>query len=155
MKEGIKKFLHWPWFWKRYTEGQWKEEMEISSSTFCGQHWAAGSCKIPCPKCGTIGFYGPRHDPSGNRKYRACKFCGFWQEVCGSIYDERGGKPYRCITVYCEKCKTYNWHLPWIKNTWHCPNCKTEMKIAKWASDDSCHPFHKLKEQMNKIHQNL
>ncbi len=159
MKEKIKRILHWPWFWMKYTEKQWEEEMKISLSSFCGgQHWPAGSCTIPCPRCGTVGFYGPRGSSSNGRKYRACKFCGFWQEAWGSVYDERGGKPYRCITVYCDKCQTsntYNWHLPETQKFGYCPRCHTELKKTKWASDNSSHPFHKIKEQMDRIHQNL
>lgn len=132
-----------------YKLKQWEKEMKISS--FCGgQHWPAGSCTIPCPKCGVVGFYGPRGDTSG-RKYRACKFCGFWQEV--------GGKPYRCITVYCDKCQTsdtYNWHIPpWTQGSEYCPKCHAQLKQTKWASDNPSHPFHKIKEQMDRMHQNL
>ena len=34
----------------------------------------------PCPKCGRTGFFGPRASDPG-LKYRACRFCGFWQAV--------------------------------------------------------------------------
>ncbi len=141
---------------KEYTEKQWEEEMK--RSFFCGRHWGAGSCIIPCPRCGVIGFYGPRGGSSQGRKYRACKFCGFWQEVWGSIFNKRGGKPYRCIAIYCEKCKTldtYNWKEPWAKSFGNCKKCHAELKKTNWASDNSNHPFHKIKKQMDRAHQAL
>ena len=153
MKEKIKRILHWPWFWKEYTEKHWEDEM--NSNYFCGRHPAAGSCTIPCPRCGTHGFYGPRGSSSDGRKYRACKFCGFWQEAWGSVYNEKGGKPYRCVAVYCDKCQisdTYDWHLPWTRGFGNCPKCHNEMKKTKWAIDNLNHPFYKLKEQILRVH---
>ena len=34
----------------------------------------------PCPRCRRRGFYAPRFAPPF-RRYRACKFCGFWQSM--------------------------------------------------------------------------
>lgn len=141
---------------EKYTEKRWEEELIKTAKTQCGgSHWGAGSCVIPCPECGTVGFYAPRGSVSSERKYRACKFCGFWQEAWGSVYNERGGDPYRCTTVYCDKCRTpdtYNWHLPWTQGFGNCSKCQSPLKETKWASDDLNHPFHKIKEEMDRIH---
>ena len=136
---------------KEYTEKQWGEEMKISSSSFCGgNHWPAGSCTIPCPQCGVAGFYGPRID-SDSKKYRACKFCGWWQEGRGA--GRKGSvQPYRCTHFYCDQCKEYGWTM--TDNPVYCSK-HHEMRKIDWASDDPKHPFHKIKEQMDKIHQGL
>lgn len=144
---------------KECTEKQWEEEMRLNK--FCGRHpnWFHSGCSLRCPHCQSVGFYGPKLSKNNageiTRKYRACKFCGFWQEVWGSVRNERGGKPYRCIAIYCDKCQAYDWQVPWSQGLKRCPNCHTEMRRIKWAIDDPNHHFHKLKEQMDKIHQDL
>ncbi len=139
-----------------YTEKQWEEEMRLDK--FCGQHpnWFHSGCSLQCPKCRSVGFYGPKVTVNNageiTRKYRACKFCGFWQEAWGSVWNERGGEPYRCIAFYCDKCKSFDWRFPWTDRLERCTNCHTEIKKIKWASDDPNHYFHKLKELMLRIH---
>jgi len=148
-----------------YNEKQWEEEMKspgIMIHFSSGMKFSFGS-SLPCPQCETVGFYGPRISYSSNgtveRKYRACKFCGFWQEVSGGIFKERPetANPYRCIAVYCEKCGKdgeifgFNWRLPWTDGPGCCPDCKTERRDIKWASDDLNHPYQKLKEQIIKM----
>lgn len=132
---------------KKYTEKQWTEEMALSSPLS-----SLGSC-LRCPNCKTLGFYGPRvvQNNKGEitRKYKACKFCGFWQEAWGDVYNERGGEAYRCITVLCDKCGAYDWRVPWSKQLGNCINCgNANIKQAEWASNDQNHPFHKLKEKI-------
>ena len=142
----------------QFTEKEWEEEMK--KSYFCRKHWPTGSCTMPCPNCKTVGFYGPRgrEDESGNvpRKYRACKFCGFWQEAFGPIYDERGGKPYRCVMVKCFHCHThdyaYDWRLPWQDDWGECEDCKSKLKQVSWPTEDPTHPFHQWKVEMIRIH---
>ena len=139
---------------KQYTEKDWEDEMK--SNFFCGKHLPLGSCSLLCPQCKTLGFYGPRGSSSSGRKYRACKFCGFWQEAWGNFFNEHGGGPYRCIAVYCDKCGYFDWQDPWAEGGFkHCPKCGAEMKKIDWASDDPKHHFHKIKEQMDKAHQGL
>ena len=131
---------------------------------FCGKHpnWFSSGCTLSCPQCQSVGFYGPKLtvDNSGKatRKYRACKFCGFWQEAWGTVFNERGGDPYRCIIVGCVRCPengriSYDWQVPWAYEPQSCSVCHTTMEKTRWASDDLGHPFHKLKEQMEKLHQ--
>ena len=82
-----------------YTEKQWEEERRLNK--FCGQHpnWFHSGCTLQCPQCGAAGFYGPKIDSDSN-KYRACKFCGWWQEVRGAGRNIGGGQPYRCRAVF-------------------------------------------------------
>lgn len=148
MKGKIKKILHWPWFWEKYTEKQWENEMKAPPVVLFLPHENVTiilGTTLPCPNCKTVGFYGARRNPEKEitRKYRACKFCGFWQEAWGEVYNKRGGKPYRCRAVYCEKCRTldtYLWHLPWA-GLGCCPKCSAESKETDWASDNPNHPF--------------
>ena len=100
-----------------------------------------------CPFCHKVGFYYPCY-ANGERRYRACKFCGMWQEV--------GGPAYRCVAVS-HKCKTarnkrvYNWFVPWSDNVKNlnkktkAPKCqcgRTWWRI-KWAIDNPHHAFWK------------
>lgn len=60
--------------WAPYSAAGWERER-------------AARTRLPCPDCGSSVDYGPRGKRTGCR-YRACKICGFWQEL--------GGDPYRC-----------------------------------------------------------
>ena len=53
-----------------YTEDEWAEESYALG--------AERADPVPCPRCKRTGFYGPR---ALEAKYRACRFCGFFQEV--------------------------------------------------------------------------
>jgi hypothetical protein len=144
---------------EKCTEKEWEKEMQ--SNKFCGKHnnWFHSGCFLACPQCKSLGFYGPKltKNDAGEivRKYRACKFCGFWQEVRGKVKDARGCEPYRCIHVYCDKCGTYDWQEPWLSKLRSCQKCSNETKKIEWAIDDPNHHFHSLKKIMDKIHQNL
>src|SRR3989344_8367124 len=89
-----------------HTEKQWEEEMHAMQ--FCGGHSAFGSCNLECSSCHEIGFYGPREIPNEGRKYRACKWCGFWQEAAGSVFNSRGGDPYRGTIISHKNCGAEN-----------------------------------------------
>lgn len=54
-----------------YSEEDWTEERE---------QILAQELADACPNCGRTGFYGPR-EAEGDRQYRMCKFCGFYQGV--------------------------------------------------------------------------
>jgi hypothetical protein len=97
----------------RYDEAHWFQEIYLSQ--FGGA--------LKCPSCHTLGFYNPRRGEQDGkpRLYRACKFCGFWQEAKGSVFDQYGGEPYRCRIFHCPDCSTdasrypfghYDWRLP-------------------------------------------
>lgn len=139
-----------------YTEKEWDKEWAALLAEPC-HHSMLGSCWMPCPNCNSVGFYSLRviQNQAGEitRKYRACKFCGFWQETSGDVFKEKRGQSYRCIAIYCDKCGTYDWRVPWVKQLGNCSNCgNADVKKIKWASDDSNHPFNKAREQIAEIH---
>lgn len=134
-----------------YTENQWENEMDLNK--FCGKHpnLFHSGCTIPCPNCQAVGFYGPKitvNDTTEEitRRYRACKFCGFWQEV-------NNGEPYRCIALYCNSCDSYDWTAPKDEEDYKsCKKCGVQFRKIEWASDNPNHAFHILKEQMDRLH---
>ncbi len=140
---------------QEYSENQWQNE---GATAFRCEHSQLGSCSLPCPQCKEVGFYSPRQafaDDKKVRKYRACKFCGFWQEAWGDVYNERGGAPYRCKMMHCSDCKRYDWKVPWAKELGPCGKCRSEnTEEVAWPSDDPNHPFHTLKEQIRQAHEN-
>ena len=89
------------------------------------------------------------------RKYRACKFCGFWQEAAGEVWKERGGKPYRCVHIACKMCGIFDWKVPWGKDFGKCPKCSKEFQKIDWAVDNPSHYFNDFIKEMDKIHQSL
>ena len=108
---------------------------------------------LPCPNCKTIGFYGAKKYPSSGeitRKYRACKFCGLWQEAWGNVYNRRsgGGKPYIITHSTCtnEQCKSPNWTEYNLNKL--CESCNTKTKLSSWALNDSTDIFHRFKEEI-------
>lgn len=133
-----------------FSEAEWKKEMDQVS--FCGKHpnWFYSTCTISCPNCHSLGFYGPKMTVNEAkeiiRKYRACKFCGFWQEV-----DD--GEPYRCIALYCGSCGAYDWTTPKGEEDYKsCGQCSSKNVKIDWASDNPEHAFWKLKKQMDDLH---
>ena len=88
-----------------YTEEDWRETCFISE-------------KIPfnpCPNCGNLISSGGAY--SLERKYRACKMCGMWQEV--------NGKPYfaKLRGHICGGYIKAQFYLPW-EELKICPKCK-------------------------------
>jgi len=124
----------------------------ISLKLSNGSSFAFGR-NLPCPQCKTIGFYGPRKDPIDNptRKYRACKFCGFWQDIWGKNIEKTGGKPYQCIMVICKNCQTYDWRADWAFYLGSCPKCHATMEKAQWPSKNPNHPYCKIRDEIIKF----
>src|SRR5262245_28286299 len=122
-----------------YSENQWTKETRLVS---------LGRC-LRCPDCKTLGFYGPRTNGQ-RRRYRALKFCGFWQEAGGCVSLERGGEAYRCVHVYCDKCGTYDWRFPWQRDWGSCTgDCgNANLRQIKWAAEDPAHPFNEMKRRI-------
>jgi len=90
----------------------------------------------PCPCCNCRGFYAPRADDSG-RRYRACKFCGFWQNV--------GSPPHEIIRYECRGSN--HWVADWKgpHESWTCPRCGEVYRpeqAAAWPADDVSHWWH-------------
>lgn len=137
------------------SKAQWAEEMKTQGLIFSLPSGYSFGGPLPCPCCKTIGFYGPRRNPPEGeitRKYRACKFCGLWQEVWGTGFNDRGGKAFRCVALYCNTCGSYDWTLPKDLDDYKlCSNCNDSNKKVDWASDDPSHPFNDLKRKFEII----
>ena len=124
----------------KYTQEQWKEEMEKTATC---SHSNYGSCSIACPWCEITGFYGPRDDFNG-RHYRACKFCGWWQEVDGD-------EPYRCTAVQCLDCLHADAHKVFEGQA--CRKCGSKNKVQiPWPIDHKEHPAWEIMNRINKSH---
>jgi hypothetical protein len=95
----------------------------------------SGGDPQPCPRCHRRGFYAPRF-AKPNRRYRACKFCGFWQDV---------GMPPHPVIRY--ECTTGNHHVADWKGPdepWTCPDCGRRFQpdaAVAWPSEDPYHPW--------------
>jgi len=139
---------------QEYTEKQWEEEMRVG--LFCGQHSPFGSCNLECPSCSEVGFYGPRKTENDKgeitRKYRACKWCGFWQDAWGDVFNERGGNTYLGSIMRHKNCGEGKTWGTAGKNTW-CEKCG-DYVIEEGAHKDDPN-FQKIKEKMDRIHQNI
>ncbi len=132
-----------------------------SSSTFTDQDWedqfyalmAEQADPLPCPDCGRAGFYGPRA-LDGKPKFRACRFCGFFQEVmqqptrlqpvahdCDN-WPEAAGAPYIWWIPKSEKWYTCNYCARRVAIT----QANAFMKGAAVTSpaDDPNHPWQKV-----------
>jgi hypothetical protein len=59
-----------------YTDADWSAEYLAL--------FAKSLAPPPCPSCGRTGFYGPRR-ADDDRRYRLCKFCGFYQGSATSL----------------------------------------------------------------------
>lgn len=142
---------------EEYTPEQWEEEMKIGK--YCGLHFPPlGVCNLLCPSCKEVGFYGPREQRGSTgeitRKYRACKWCGFWQEAWGFVKnasDGVGGEQYRCVMVR-HKCGVGEiWIVPW--NNRQCDKCGQNVEEIARPIDDP--RFKEAKEKIDKMHQDL
>lgn len=145
----------------RYTEEQWQQEM--NADDWIPVPSLGGFCfgtSIPCPDCGTVGFYGPRLEEEQKtpqrhiiRKYRMCKFCGFGQEAWGYVFRDHGGTPYRCNYFACDKCPGDGWRPPWMPGNERCPNenCKAEMRQRDWPTRDALHRYHTFEHEIAEV----
>ena len=103
-----------------YTEDDWDSEMAAL--------YSERGCPPGCPQCGRSGFYGPR-EAEGSRRYRACKFCGFWQHVGQPAVTN---KP----TVHnCEEWPkvagaAYTWWVQPDEEIYTCPYCGVEVHVG-------------------------
>lgn len=140
---------------EEYTEAQWSAETQ-TTPLFIPQidgSWRALAVNLPCPKCKKVGFYAPiKFPPEASedkiiRKYRACKFCGFWQDVPGYPGTRNEGRPFYCIPLRCmnPKCRTFNYTKENLDKPCEVKGCGTKCELSKWPIDDPNHEYHRYK----------
>ena len=110
----------------RYSETDWRREDEALKQ---------GGDPPPCHQCRRRGFYAPRW-ADGNRMYRACKFCGLWQDI--------DKEPHEIIRYECRGSdhRVADWKEP--HESWVCPQCGEEFGPSEsvlWPEADPSHPW--------------
>src|SRR2546428_6900343 len=81
-----------------------------------------------CPGCGRMGFYGPRKTDD-DRRYRLCKFCGFYQEPDVEPTQCRA-TVHGCATWPVVAGAPYIWWVQPDENEYRCPQCGTLVSVA-------------------------
>ena len=102
-----------------YTEEDWESDSY--------DLYAERSDPAPCPDCGRTGFFGPRAQDPG-LKFRACRFCGFTQEV------DHAPVRYLPTAHDCDEWPTcakapYLWWVPPDVTEYHCPYCGQQVHV--------------------------
>jgi hypothetical protein len=127
-RRGVRRF-EGPLAGNGYTEADWAAEMAAL--------YDAREGPPACPRCRRSGFYGPRRADK-ERRYRACKFCGLWQDV---------GKPPHLIIRY--ECHVADWKEP--HEPWNCPTCGRHFGTSQavgWPADNPEHPWWSVPQGM-------
>ena len=103
-----------------------------------------------CPGCNRTAFFGPRK--AGDREYRLCKFCGFYQGV--------GADPHQCVaTVHgCAGWPSiagapYIWWLQPDETEYQCRYCQTLVQVSATVVprpvQDRAHPWWQVPQNMS------
>ena len=123
-----------------YTTADWQAENTAL------QH---GVDPQPCPSCGRTGFYSTRRadPPSGRtmrRLYRACKFCGFWQDVDADPVRHRA-TAHTCLGWPKPAGASYIWWVRPDESSYECPYCRQQVTVAaalvSIPAEDTQHPW--------------
>ena len=125
----------------KYTIEQWDDDSYALM--------AEGADPVHCPSCGFTGFYEPR--ALDNKKFRECRFCGFYQEA-----DEPVGRR-RPVVHDCEEWPeaggaAYIWWIPADERFYECNFCGQRAVVEKTnafqrsveitpPADDPTHPW--------------
>lgn len=128
-----------------YTENDWDEESY--------QLFVERGDPRPCPECGRTGFYGPRAADPG-LKYRACRFCGFWQLV-GQEPTHLRATAHACSAWPSCARAPYVWWVQPDQRTYKCPYCDQQVVLEsrnafvkgaalETPATDANHPWHKV-----------
>lgn len=121
-----------------YLQADWDSE--------CFFNFGEGRDPTPCPTCSRTGFYGPRF-AEPNSRYRACRFCGFSQNVDGPP------QWYRPVVHACTPWPTcakapYLWWIAPGQASFECPYCHETAEVSAFVvrapADDHHHPWWKV-----------
>jgi len=130
----------------RYDPAAWDEE--------CFAVFAEGRDPGACPQCGRTGFYGPRVGGRG-RRYRACRFCGFHQDV-GGLPDLARPTSHRCGVWPQVARAPYVWWLPPDEDEYLCPFCEERVRLedarVRAPIDDPEHPWWKVPQERTRFY---
>ena len=130
----------------QYARTQWEEE------TFA--LFAEGGDPPACPQCGRTGFYGPRvSDRVG--EHRACRFCGFFQEVKGEV--QRATPCVHDCTDWPEVAKApYIWWLEPGRDAFTCAfcgdACAADSARITAPVDDDDHPWWRVPQARSRFY---
>jgi ribosomal protein L37AE/L43A len=110
---------------QRYTVRHWRSEHS---------ELHRGGAPAKCPQCTRTGFYAPRddHPEKPGKPFRACSFCGFWQDV--------GKDPTKALMF---ECHGHTVIRP-SGSTWSCPTCGREFTgqtKEAWPAEDTAHQW--------------
>ncbi|MBI4499676.1 MAG: hypothetical protein HY700_00805 [Gemmatimonadetes bacterium] len=117
-----------------YTDTEWEAENAAL--------WA-GANPQSCPQCTRTGFYGPRKNRA-ERKYRACRFCGFWQVVGRNPEQYRASVP-RCHGWPQAAGAPYLWWAAPGEESYACEHCghlvDVQATLIDAPAQDRSHPW--------------
>jgi hypothetical protein len=125
-----------------YTNADWdKEYLAIFSSR---------TAPPLCPGCGRSGFYGPRQ--AGDRRYRLCKFCGFYEAVDAEVIQCRA-TVHGCPSWPRVAGAAYVWWVHPQETEYRCPYCGTMVEVAtvrtKRPAEDASHPWWQVPQNLS------
>ena len=129
-----------------YTPEDWEEE--------CFAVFAEGRDPGACPSCGRTGFYGPRVGSDGRRS-RACRFCGFFQDVAGPP-TRAHPSVHGCADWPTVARAKYIWWLAPGEDGYTCPFCDSRVSLQDSAAtppiDDDAHPWWKVPQSRTRFY---
>src|SRR6266852_5318833 len=80
-----------------------------------------------CPGCYRSGFYGPRK--AGNRSYRMCKFCGFYQALADQAV-QLIATAHNCAAWPQIIGAKYIWWVQPKEAEYECPSCGAAVSVS-------------------------
>ena len=129
-----------------YSQADWDEE------TFA--LFAEGRDPPACPKCGRIGFYGPRVSEQTGR-HRACRFCGFFQRVDGPV-ERATPTVHRCGTWPTVARAPYLWWVDPGRDAYVCVFCEGPVSVdasrVQAPADEPQHPWWKVPQARTRFY---
>lgn len=115
--------------------------------------FAEGRDPQPCPVCGRMGFFGPR--VVGVVRHRACRFCGFYQEVDGPA--ARATPTVHGCGEWPEIARApYIWWAAPGEASYTCSFCRGTVEIGACTvtppSEDRKHPWWRVPQGRNRFY---
>ncbi|HKI95031.1 MAG TPA: hypothetical protein VJ992_07045 [Gemmatimonadales bacterium] len=116
--------------------------------------FAEGRDPQPCPKCGWMGFYGPRVSTDGVR-FRECRLCGFYQGI-GEAPAVAQPIVHACDAWPEIARAPYIWWVPPGQARFRCPFCDTDIDTADHRvpipASDANHPWWRVPQKRTRFY---